>query len=232
MSYSAEIPDNYQQKCLCVLLLDISGSMVIDNRLGKLNDAIKQFYDDIIYGRNSVAKSTVNQLEVAIIAFDQSPKIIRHPKLLSRADVAPTLETRGSTTDTVKAVDKALDMIVARKRFYDQTGQNYYRPWIVLITDGEPTSKSEDIEKMAKKLKELETRGSIAMIGVSVAETATQKTLSKLSAGHATELRDYRFGKFFRWLGKSFSTIIKSDDILGESDLTRDAYEWMKGHKK
>ena len=103
--------------------------MVIDNRLGKLNEAIKQFYDDIIYGKNSVAKSTVNQLEVAIIAFDQSPKIIRHPKLLSRADVAPTLETRGSTTDTVKALDKALDMIVARKRFYDQTGQNYYRPW-------------------------------------------------------------------------------------------------------
>ena len=232
MSYSANIPDNYQQKCLCVLLLDISGSMIIDDRLGKLNEAIKQFYDDVIYGKNRVAKSTVNQLEVAIIAFDQSPKVIRHPKLLSRDDIAPTLETRGSTTDTVKALEKALDVIITRKRFYDQTGQSYYRPWIVLITDGEPNSKPEDIDKMAIKLKELETRGSIAMIGVSVAETATQKTLSKLSAGHATELKDYKFGHFFDWLGRSFSTIIKSDDILGESDLTRDAWEWMKGHKK
>ncbi len=72
-----EIPDNMQQKCLCVFVLDVSGSMRKDNAIGRLNDAIRQFYDDIVYGRNGVSKATVGRLEVAIIAFDQEPKVLR-----------------------------------------------------------------------------------------------------------------------------------------------------------
>ena len=158
MSYQAMEPDNYQQKCLCVLLLDVSGSMVKEDRIGKLNAAITQFYDDIIHGKNGVAKTTVQQLEVEIITFDQEPKIIRQPKLLSRDETPPVLQTRGSTTETVKAIEFALEEVIKRKRRYDQTGQCYYRPWIVLMTDDNPTSSQSEIDRIAPKLlKEVNT---------------------------------------------------------------------------
>lgn len=85
MNYKAESPSNYQQKCLCVLLLDVSGSMrrpVSDNstvkRIDRLNEGVARFYDDIINHKGGVSPTTKNQLEVAIIKFDQEPTLVRN----------------------------------------------------------------------------------------------------------------------------------------------------------
>lgn len=230
MNYQAMEPDNYQQKCLCVLLLDVSGSMIKEDRIGKLNAAITQFYDDIIHGKNGVAKTTVQQLEVEIITFDQEPKIIRQPKLLSRNEIPPVLQTRGSTTETVKAIEFAMEEVVKRKRRYDQTGQCYYRPWIVLMTDDNPTSPQSEIDRIAPKLLKEVKEKHFSMIGVCIADGVTRQTLSKLCAGHETSLSNLRFGNFFRWLSRSLSTITKSND--DESvDISVDADSWMKDYK-
>ena len=124
MEYKGESPKNFQQKCLCVLLLDVSGSMRKGlegndsiRRIDKLNEGIARFYDDIINAKCGVAKTTKNQLEIAIIKFDQEPIIIRKPGLLESTDVSPILEERGSTTETVKAIEAALDLVSERKRF-------------------------------------------------------------------------------------------------------------------
>ena len=35
-------------------------------------------------------------------------------------------------------------MVEDRKAFYKNTGQPYYRPWIIFVTDGEPNPFRED----------------------------------------------------------------------------------------
>ena len=83
MSYKGKSPDNYQQKCLCVLLLDVSGSMAKDNKLGLLNRAVENLYQDIVYARNDIAPSTKDQLFVEVISFDQSPHRLQPYMLLT-----------------------------------------------------------------------------------------------------------------------------------------------------
>ena len=230
MNIQAMEPDNYQQKCLCVLLLDVSGSMIKEDRISKLNAAITQFYDDIIHGKNGVAKTTIQQLEIEIITFDQEPKIIRPPKLLSRNENPPVLQTRGSTTETVAAIEFAMAEVLKRKRYYDQTGQCYYRPWIVLMTDDTPTSPQSEIDRIAPKLLKEVKEKHFSMIGVCIADGVTRQTLSKLCAGHETSLSNLKFGNFFRWLSRSMSTITKSND--DESvDISVDVDSWMKDYK-
>jgi uncharacterized protein YegL len=238
MEPSFETPDNFQQKCLCVLLLDVSGSMrkpisegSAITRLDKLNEALASFYDDIIHGKGGVAKTTKGQLEVAIVSFDQSPKLIRAPKLLSQAEKPPVLTERGSTTNTVKALDYAIDQVInSRKRFYDQTGMSYYRPWIVLLTDGNPTSSDEEIQRMHTKLCEMVKNKHLSIIGVGIGDKVSMEKLNQVSANHGTMLEGMKFGKFFRWLSNSLSTITKSneDDTI---DISKDLDTWMKGYQ-
>lgn len=234
MAYDNEIPENYQQKCLCVFVLDVSGSMKREGRLGKLNAAIAQFYDDIIYGKNGVAKATVGRLEVAVLAFDQEPKWIRPTAhtpslLLSRAESAPVLTERGSTTETVKALDEALEFIQKRKRHYDKYGQGYHRPWIVLMTDGKSSSPSHEVERIAKKLKSEVAGKHLSIIGVAIGDNVPMDNLNLLSGGHAVQLEGLRFGQFFQWLSKSLSTITQSsdDDII---DISMGCDDWMKNY--
>lgn len=235
MPFQAESPTNYQQKCLCVLVLDVSGSMrkpIEPNssikRIDKLNEGIRIFFDDIINNHGGVTNSNIRgQLEVAIIKFDQEPTLVRKPHLLELSEVAPVLTERGSTTETVKAIELALEEVNKRKRFYDQTGQTYYRPWIVLISDGNPTSSQESIEMMSAKIQKQIKNKQISIIGVSVTDYMNQDIMCKLSGGHNVSIRDFRFAQFFKWLSNSFSTITKSNDDDGY-DISEGSAEWMK----
>ena len=44
--FSSEVAENYEQKCLCVLVLDVSGSMH-GKRIDELNKGLQDFYNEI-----------------------------------------------------------------------------------------------------------------------------------------------------------------------------------------
>lgn len=230
MEYKGESPKNFQQKCLCVLLLDVSGSMRKGlegndsiRRIDKLNEGIARFYDDIINAKSGVAKTTKNQLEIAIIKFDQEPIIIRKPGLLESTDVPPILEERGSTTETVKAIEAVLDLVSERKRFYNDTGQKFYRPMIVLITDGKPSSPQRKIDMMGEEITRRVKQKEIYMVGLSLIGNINHETMSKLSGGqYKFAVNEFEFSKFFQWLSVSVSNLSKSSD---DSDIDFDDIE-------
>ncbi len=62
----------------------------------------------------------------------------------------PVLTTKDSTA-LVDGVREAIRLTNNRKNWYKQTGQPYLRPWIILITDGEPDS-DQDINALANEI--------------------------------------------------------------------------------
>lgn len=212
MVYTTQAPSNYQQKCLCVLLLDVSGSMGKEHKLDSLNESVEQLYEDIIKGRNGVSASTKDRLFVEVISFDQAPHRIQPYMLLSTATKPPVLKTRGSTTDTVRAIDFAIDELESHKKMLLSTGQKYYRPWLVLVTDGNPTSSKEEIDRIAKKIKKNIAEGHMFMTAVGVGTRIDTKMLHKLSGGNGVKIENYSFSKFFSWLANSTDQIFNSDD--------------------
>ena len=44
--FSSEVAENYEQKCLCVLVLDVSGSMG-GSPIQELNNGLQDFYNEI-----------------------------------------------------------------------------------------------------------------------------------------------------------------------------------------
>ena len=114
--FAGESAQNLEQKCLCVLVLDVSGSMR-GAKLDSLNQGVRDFFTQI-QTADGVPESLVDQLEIAIMQYDEEVRILRDPKLLEDGELPPTLTERGSMTETVVAIEEAIKLVEDRKAFY------------------------------------------------------------------------------------------------------------------
>ncbi|MDX2303742.1 MAG: VWA domain-containing protein [Microscillaceae bacterium] len=202
--FAAETPDNFEQKCLCILVLDVSGSM-IGERIRELNRGLDEFHRQV---RNDEIAS--QRLEVCIIAFNSNVKCIQEPALIDKF-VMPILKARG-TTKLVAGVRSAVEKVEARKRWYKETGQSYYRPFIILITDGTPDT-DQDIEGITLEITEgvNEKKFMFFPIGVQDANMEILKQIAHPSTPPMM-LKGLNFIEFFQWLSNSIGIITKSNE--------------------
>lgn len=204
MNFTGETPDNYEQKCLCVLVLDVSGSMS-GAPINQLNLGLQDFHREIM--TDFIA---AQRLEVAIVSFGSNISTVQEPALVNNFQM-PTLITSG-TTKLVDAVRVAINLVESRKHWYKETGQNYYRPFIVLITDGEPDA-DQDITGLASEVKSGVSNKRFTFYAIGV----QGYNHSKLSAICPSQfpplpLDGLKFGEFFKWLSNSIGIITKSNE--------------------
>lgn len=224
--YSLE-PENHESKCLCVLVLDTSSSMGDPNfsptPIEELNESVKDFYKDIISDF-----TTSQRLELAIISFNNKITLLREPNLIENYDMKP-LKTSG-TTKMVDAVNEAINITEHRKKWYRDTNQPYYRPWIILITDGSP-DEDQDIEGLSKKINEFTKEKKFIFYALGINE-ADMNILNKISSAEfpPSKLAGLRFREFFQWLSKSLSLVASSKpiDLENSSNANED---WTMGYE-
>ena len=218
--FSAESAENFEQKCLCVLVLDVSGSMR-GEPINELNNGLQDFYREIMED-----ETTSQRLEICIMTFAGSVQTVQDPALIENVTI-PTLTAYG-TTAMVDAVNEAIDMVTARKQWYKNTGQKYYRPWIILMTDGEPDD-GQDVDGLAARIKNDMADKRYVFMSVGI-EGANMATLQKLQGdGMApAKLKGLKFKQFFKWLSSSMQVIVNHAE--GEKvDIAPDpADNWME----
>lgn len=243
--FSAEVAENYEQKCLCVLVLDCSGSMgeivegdtvetgktfEIDgnvyteveggiSKLDKLCDGLRSFFQDI-----ESDETTSQRLELAIVTFNDSVQVVQAPALISNCEF-PDLYIDGNTA-MVDAVYEAISMVEARKAWYKETGQPYYRPWIILMTDGEP-DMDQDVDSLAATIKKdtADKKYQFLPIGVDRANMDILKSLQGTIS--AKKLKGTKFSSFFKWLSASMGTVVTSEEGQ-KTDLQAGGTDWME----
>ena len=215
--FSAEAAENYEQKCLCVLVLDVSGSMR-GTPIEELNKGLKDFYEEI-----SSDVTTSQRLEISIITFSNIVITLQEPALVENFTM-PTLSASGST-EMVNAINYAIDMVDARKKWYKETNQNYYRPWIILMTDGEPDD-DQDVAGLAQRIQNDTRDKRYAFLPIGV-EGANMTVLDQIKGNiPAMKLQGTTFSSFFKWLSASMGTIVTSEEGK-KVDLTEGADDWM-----
>ncbi len=217
---NVETPKNYEQKCLCVLLLDNSYSMNENGRLNELQKGIEIFHQEIMED-----PTTSNRLEVAIIRFGGTVEVMQQPALVNNFRM-PRLAADGGTP-MKEAIEEAIGLINARKSWYKQTGQPYYRPWIITMTDGEPTDINNITEFHDKIQKEVDNK-SFFFFAIGV-EDANMEKLQRISSKQMppAKLNGLKFAEFFTWLSASMTQVTSSHD--GDIVKMPSPADWMDG---
>jgi uncharacterized protein YegL len=133
---------------------------------------------------------------------------------------APVMEA-GGLTPLGKAMETALQKIEEQKCLYDSCGVTSKRPWIFLISDGEPTDygweDSAEICRYAQKNKKVV----IHAIGT---QGANLDKLAKFSMLPPKRLTGLKFTEFFLWLSRSVSCISKA--APNANNYLDDITEW------
>lgn len=195
---NVEFADNPEPRCPCILLLDTSGSMGGDP-INELNAGLKAFQQALL--EDSLAKLRV---EVAIISFGEGVTLEQDFVTVENLQT-PTLYASGSTP-MGEGIQLALDKIDERKKTYKTNGISYYRPWVFLITDGEPT---DQWQPAAGRVQQLEASKGVAFFSVGVGGANTF-ILQQISARQPIKLKGLNFKEMFVWLSSSLASVSNS----------------------
>jgi uncharacterized protein YegL len=206
-----EFAENPEPRVPCVLVVDTSASMQ-GVKIDELNKGLK-FYKEELLADPLAAK----RVEVAIVTFGGRVNRLVDFSTAANFD-PPTLQVIGGTP-MGEAITVALDMIEERKNSYRAHGIAYYRPWIFLITDGEP---NDHWKPVISRIKAGEEQKSFCFFAVGV-EGAHMDILEELCVRKPLWLQGMKFREMFSWLSNSQQAVSRStpgDEVPLENPMS------------
>jgi len=196
-----EFADNANERTPCVLVLDCSGSMR-GEPIKQLNIGLQTLEKEL---KDDIDASSRVQLLI-IKAFGEEQIEISSDWVDAMNFTAPHMIADG-LTPLGFAMETALKKIEAQKLLYDDCGISSKRPWIFLISDGEPTDYNW--ESVAKKCREAQEHKKVIIHAIGT-EGANLEKLAKFSTLPPKRLNGLKFTEFFLWLSRSVSCVSKA----------------------
>lgn len=219
--------DNPCQRLPVCLCLDISGSMKNNGKIEQLNRGVELFYKAI-----QQDEITANSAEISIVTFGELPPAAKCVRDFSRVDIQqtpPTLVASGYTP-LGEGVNLALDLLQKRKESYRKAGVSYFRPWLIIMSDGNPEGHSPaELVRAQQRVTEMVASKSVVSIPISIGD-ADNFELAKFGGGETIHLKEDSFTNFFKWLHKSVSEsgYPTPGEDPGFSKLLEGAISWSK----
>jgi uncharacterized protein YegL len=174
--------------------------------IAELNQGLQVFATEILHDKTAAAR-----LELAVVSFGSTAKLERPFALISENEM-PTLSVHGST-NLEDGMALAFQQLEQRKQYYRAQKATYYRPYIILITDGAPDKDPENSGLIAKLREQTAAnKYSFWPIGVAGADMELLGKMACPGGGNlpAMQLEGLNFDKLFKWLSASFTKISNS----------------------
>ena len=199
------ILDKREPKVATVLLVDTSGSMVGEGIDG-VNRGIKLYQNKIL--NDSLA---CKRVELALVSFNDNVNV-EHPFSSIKEFNAPAL-TAGGWTVIGKGILKAIELITSRKKEYGQSGTDYFRPWIFLITDATDNDMTADkslYNRVIQELKDGEDNKHFSFYKVAVGNVVDMDFLKLISSRPPLRLKPNNWDNMFDWFAASSLALSRS----------------------
>lgn len=224
--------------CVCIdTSATIAESPVVSNILSQVEKGVNAFYtkmmeDDMV----------CNCAEVAVVSYGDTVSVVQDYMCTSKFQQEikiPVTNTMTGSGDMGSGVLESLELLQSRKQAYNAHGVDYYRPWLVVITDGKPNRKElkKNLVLAQKKLLGLEKSQKITVItlyingnegtelsDITLAEITKKSNDKKIQLSKVVSpqiIGTSKIGRFFDWLADSVRKFAFENDIkLDFSGLT------------
>lgn len=181
----------------CVFLLDVSESMkgqVMDN----LNAAMQSLREQVV--AHAVDPLIKERVDLAIITFGSEIEVIREFEPISAMSELPQLHAEGCA-EMAKGIQKAIDLVNERLKFYSMLGVCCYKPHIFMITDGVVSSSPKEMEKATLRIQLEESKvshGHLSFWALGIGDYDKEQLFSVTN--RVMELIDINFMEIIEWL--------------------------------
>ena len=187
--------------------------------ISEMELGIKQFYEAIREDETAMYSA-----EIAIVTFDDKAKCVEDFANIERQEAIPKLTAQGSTVIS-EGVNLALDLLEKRKSEYREKGVDYFQPWLVLMTDGEPNGDREALVRAINRTRYYVNTDKLTVFPIGIGEAADLNTLNEFSPKRqALRLQGLQFRDFFSWLSRSVQQTSRSspgEDIALDISLLK-----------
>ena len=206
---------NVSPRLPLVICIDASTSMLINQRMKKINNGIKQMLQEI--KEDPYSADTV---ELSIISFGGKEIIEEIPFGFAGQQTFQGIKTRGDTP-LGSAIMKALNMLDDKFSEYDNVGIEKHKPWLIIISDGRAT---DDCEMARAKLIRLQKNNKLRVFAIAMGEEGNYLDEFTID-GRVLKLEDFKVDRFFSWISRSMS---KQGQSYTTIDETVEIDEWIK----
>ena len=200
-----EFVKNPEPRCPCTLLVDTSLSMVKNGYLDALNDQIPLLRDRL--EKDYLASLRV---EISVVAFGDNVEVVHEFSTMDNF-YPSSLKVDGFTSRVGQGIRTTLDLTQSRKHEYWSAGVAHYTPWVLMITDCEPTGEPEEyldsvLEVVNREIED--ERISFWIVGTPGSNT---KYFERIIQGDSLiTLKRPVFGELFDRLSSSMSLVSRS----------------------
>lgn len=202
-----DLVENPTPRVPVCLVLDVSPSMS-GEPIAELNEGVQLFVSEV--REDEIARHSA---ELAIVTFAYHAECLQEFQELSKLEQVPTLEIRDGGTALGAGVRLALEKLEERKSQYQEAGVDYYQPWMVLMTDGQPTDNEH--HQVAPRVAELVQQRRLSLFPIAIGPYADKEVLRMFSPlREPLTLKGLKFRELFQWLSRSVARV--SQSIPGE----------------
>ncbi len=194
--------DNSDERAPLVLVLDCSGSMLDDNKIGLLNDGLKTLEKEL---KSDPIAARCGR--VLVISFGGDNDVELMGDWTDAMDFTPPDLKAGGMTPMGAAMRCALDEIESQKSQMRSAGVSYKRPIIMLLSDGEPT---DEWQQVAADCKSAEAQHKVNIMAIGVGDQANRDILGAFSNKGALNMKGLRFKELFIWLSRSIQAVSRA----------------------
>lgn len=203
--WAVELNDaNPDPRVACVVLADVSGSMQ-GEPIAALERGFAAFTS---YLRNEALAS--KRVEVAVVTFGSVATVL--VPMQEARTLQPVQFTASGTTNLAAGIHLALDILEDRKHAYKVAGLQYYRPWILALTDGKPNL--DGFDSAVARLNAAESARGVTVFAVGAGPKVDYRQLGRLSLQRSpAPLEGLRYAELFEWLSASLSNVSNSSEF-------------------
>ena len=203
--------NNPSQRTPCMLVLDASGSMTETvaatgkRRIDELNEGLALLQQEL-QGDDTASQRV--QLGIVCVGGPAGDADLLMDWTDAMHFQAPRLQP-GGLTPLGQGLRLALQQVERQKQQLKANGIGYTRPWIMVISDGEPTDDSATWQAAVQECRSAEAARRCVVYPIGVGD-ARLETLQQLSSQQALKLSEARFKAYFQWLSGSLASLSRS----------------------